>query len=483
MIPTLFNLDFYKTCHHKQYLPGTSRIVSNLTPRSSRIPGIDKIVWFGVANLLLNLQEEFENSVDYDNFNPMYPEIVGNALGVDKDELRIHIGRLADFVHRYGHLPVEIRALPEGAVVPLRVPCLTIHNTDPKFAWLPNFLETHISNSLWQASTSATLARAYRETFDKYARETGSPLEFCDWQGHDFSARGMAGADAAALSGLGHLTSFMGTDTVSALWLGNQIYGQTPAGGSVPATEHSVMCAAGESGEVEVLEHLLKTYPHGIVSVVSDSFDFWAFVKLLCTTYKQKLLDRNGKFVVRPDSGDPVKILVGDSTSTDPMARKGLIEVLWDAFGGVVSATGHRILDSHIGAIYGDSITLERQKLILEGLKNKGFASCNVVLGIGSYTYQYTTRDTFGWAIKATYMERDGKAYNIFKRPKTDDGTKFSAKGLPFVTRENGQYKLIEGVSWDKFVSAENALQPVEIAEDFEEIRLRLKKEPSIFSS
>ncbi len=478
-IPFIFGLDFYKTGHHKQYLPGTTMVVSNMTPRGSRIEGIDKVVWFGIDAYVKDLHRSFANLTSADVH--YWEGIIRDSLN-DPSYCADHLRQLLSL----DELPLEFRSLPEGTVVPMRVPCMTIRNTHPDFAWLPNFLETQISNEIWQPSTAATIARAYREVFDRYSEETDSPPEFCDWQGHDFSARGMCGTEASAKSGMGHLTSFFGTDTVASIYAVKSYYrGSDFIGGSVPATEHSIQCAAGPSGEREVLEHLLKTYQNGILSVVSDSYDFWGFVKMLGTDYKNAIMARAGKFVVRPDSGDPVKILVGDPTATDEMVRKGLIEVLWDFFGGSVSSKGYRILDSHIGAIYGDSITLERQKQILEGLKQKKFASCNVVLGIGSYTYQHVTRDTFGWAIKATYMERNGQSFHTFKQPKTDNGTKFSAKGLPFVYYgEDGQLKMKDGVSMDDFLSEDNELCIVDSRyRDFSNIRLRLASQPSIFSS
>lgn len=475
-------LDFYKVDHIRQYLPGVTKIVSNLTPRASRIDGIDQVVWFGlqryVFDWLVDSWSKFFSTTgaeDIDEFEQQVRDSLFNP-GYDADFLRK--------LRKLGYLPIEIRALPEGTKVPLRIPCMTIHNTHDDFAWLPNFLETQISAELWHMSTTATIAAEYRRVFDNYAKLTGAPMEFCDWQGHDFSCRGMGNMLMAATGGAGHLLSFTGTDTVPAIAFAKQYYNaQGFVGGSVPATEHSVMTCGGEQGEEEVVKHILATYPAGIVSIVGDSYDFWAFVKMLGTTFKDQILARNGKAVIRPDSGDPVKIICGDPLATDPMVRAGLIEVLAGFFGTTTTATGHKVLDSHIGAIYGDSITLERQEAILGGLAAKGYASCNIVLGIGSYTYQYVTRDTFGWAIKATYAIRNGVGTPIFKKPKTDNGTKNSAKGLPFVSRVAGKLSLTENVDWDKFASDENLLQPVYRdgkvlrIEEFADIRKRLAVE------
>lgn len=202
--------------------------------------------------------------------------------------------------------------------------------------------------------------------------------------------------------------------------------------------------------ELRVFKRLItEVYPSGIVSIVSDTFDFWNAITVIAPTLKEEILNRKtnalglSKVVFRPDSGDPVKILVGDIDAPIGSPEfKGAVECLWDVFGGTTTEKGFRVLNERVGLIYGDSITLERAEQILQGLKEKGFASCNVVFGIGSYTYQYLTRDTLGWAVKATAVQQDGVMVEMFKDPKTDGGTKKSAKGLLKVVQENGNYIL-----------------------------------------
>jgi nicotinamide phosphoribosyltransferase len=226
-------------------------------------------------------------------------------------------------------------------------------------------------------------------------------------------------------------------------------------GGSVAATEHSVMCSGSKDGELETFRRLItEVYPQGIVSIVSDTWDLWK----VCTEYlpqlKDIILQRQGKVVIRPDSGDPVKIICGDPEGKTTEERKGVVELLWDVFGGSVTHKGYKLLDAHIGAIYGDSINLERATAICEGLKQKGFAS-QVVFGIGSFTYQYNTRDSFGMAMKATYVEINGKGREIFKNPVTDDGTKQSATGLLQVKKEHGKYVLVDRAGKEAEASGE----------------------------
>jgi nicotinamide phosphoribosyltransferase len=324
-----------------------------------------------------------------------------------------------------------------------------VENTSWDFPWLTNHYETLASCSTWLPCTSATTAYRFRKLLNQQAELTGTDPEFVGWQAHDFSFRGLGGVEAASMSGAAHLLSFVGTDTVPALdFIEEYYWGDEPedylVGGSVAATEHSVMCAGGEDNELETCKRLFGIYPSGILAAVMDTWDLFGFISDTLPQLKEDILARDGKFVIRPDSGNPILILCGDPNHPDERYRKGVVELLWDLFGGTTTATGHRLLDSHIGTIYGDAITYERCQEICERLAAKGFASGNVVFGIGSYTYQYVTRDVYGLAMKATWAEINGVAHDLFKRPATDDGEKFSAKGRLAVHRdEQGKLFLI----------------------------------------
>lgn len=466
LICPIFNAtDFYKVDHRRQYPDNTTLIYSNLTARGSRVTGIDKVVNFGAQFFIKRfLIEAFNDSFfsqPKEKVVADYKRRLDTSLGSDTVPMD-HVIAL----HDLGYLPLEIKTLPEGDLVPLQVPLLTVVNTHPDFFWLTNFIETMLSCTIWGMVTSATVAFEYRKNFEHWAKVTGAPKGFVPWQGHSFCFRGMFGIEAAAMSDAGHMLSFQGTDTIPGIDLLENYYNANSnwqmVGGSVCATEHSTMSSGGKETEAETYKRLItKVYPKGIVSIVSDTYDFWAVVTKIIPSLKKEILARDGKVVIRPDSGDPVKIIVGDPEELDGTpANKGLIQCLWDTFGGTTTPEGYKILDSHIGAIYGDSITIARQKAILEGLAAKGFASSNVVLGIGSYTYQYTTRDTFGMAIKSTYAEIDGKPTPIFKQPKTDSG-KNSHKGLMCVTGTSGNYKVEQNVSWEREKSPENQLKTV----------------------
>jgi nicotinamide phosphoribosyltransferase len=477
----LFLTDGYKTGHHQQYPEGTTLVYSNFTPRSNKYApkGCDQVVSFGQQMIMKQIHDAFQNEF----FSKPKDEVCGEM----KRELSMYLGTDYDVshfeaLHDLGYLPIAVKALPEGTLVPIKVPVLTIYNTHPDFYWVTNYLETIISNLLWKPMTSATIAHTYRKVLTKWQEKTDAERGwFIDWQGHDFSMRGMDSVEAVISSGLGHLTSFLGSDSLPTIYGARKFYGATDVVcGSVNATEHSVMCAGSKEDEVGTFRRLLETYPTGILSVVSDTWDLWKVCTEHVVTLKEEILARDGKLVIRPDSGDPVDILCGFDKPTDlyrnpidarkyrasDAEAKGVIELLWDVFGGTINEQGYKVLDSHIGAIYGDSITIDRANEICARLEAKGFASTNVVLGIGSFTYQYNTRDTFGFAMKATYVEvteldglsnipdKDGilgfktVGREIFKDPITDDGTKKSATGLLSVHNHDGEYVLIDHCTW-----------------------------------
>lgn len=448
-------IDSYKAGHERQYPAGTTEIYSNLTARSgahSNVRGSEGVCFIGLQHFILDFIVEDWN---YSFFHRpkrkvvnAYQRRISNMLGYQIDVAHI------EALHSLGFLPVIIKALPEGSFVPYGVPMLTIRNTLPEFFWVTNMLETSLSAELWQPITSATTYRAYRKIFEKFAKITGTPLEFTAYQGHDFSFRGMPGRHAAAISAFAAIAAgSKGSDTIPAIDLAEEYYGadsdKEVIATTINGTEHSVMCAGGEGDEIGTLRRLIaEIYPSGYVAAVCDSWDFWRVVTEYLPALKDLIMSRDGTLVIRPDSGDPVDIICGSLTAEEGTPEsKGLIECLWDTFGGTLSEEGYKVLDSHIGAIYGDSITLDRAYLILSRLADKGFASGNIVLGIGSYTYQLVSRDTHGMAMKATNAIVNGVSTPIFKCPKTDSGVKKSAKGYLKVVRENGRYVLQENVT------------------------------------
>lgn len=484
LINPLFTIDFYKADHRRQYPTGTEYVYSNFTARKSRLQGINEVVFFGLQFFIQDyLIEAWQHGFflrEKKHVVKAYKRIMDNCLGKDAIDIS-HIEAL----HDLGYLPIDIQAFPEGFLVPIGIPLLTIVNTLPNFFWLTNYLETVLSNYLWKPITSATTAYQYKKLLTRFAEKTCDSLDFVPFQAHDFSMRGMSNVQDAIVSGAAHLTSFVGTDCVASIpFLEDYYYAnsdQELVGGSVPATEHSVMCMGTQDGEFETFKRLItEIYPTGIVSIVSDTWDFWKVITEYLPRLKVEILARPGKVVIRPDSGDPRKIICGDpSAEWGTPERKGAIECLAEIFGGRLNNKGYFELNPQIGLIYGDSITLEKANEILSMMDNKNFASNNIVLGVGSYTYQYVTRDTFGFAVKATWGMVNGESRNIFKNPKTDDGTKKSAKGLLRVGNVGNKYVVFE--EQDFSVPFEDCLKPVFLdgniltAVTLNDIRERLK--------
>lgn len=453
-INTMLALDFYKSDHRRQYPENTELVYSNFTPRKSRVEGVDEMVFFGLDYAI---QEYLIDRMNTQFFHKPKDEVVDsyirrmdNALGKGAID-REHIEAL----HDLGYVPLLIKALPEGTKVPMGVPAFTMYNTHKDFAWVTNYFETLLSSLIWKPCTSATTAHQFRNLFDKYAKLTGADSSAVDFQGHDFSFRGMSGFEDACMSGAAHLLSFKGTDTVPAIDFLEMFYAANSdrefVGGSVAATEHSVMCAGGMESELETIRRLLRLYPTGILSVVSDTWDFWKVVTEYLPILKDEIVarwerDPNSKLVIRPDSGVPHQILNGAEHSSKGPQNLGLIGCLGNIFGYTVNEKGYKRLHPCIGAIYGDGINMEEATRILSGLENSGWESTSVVLGLGSYTYQYVTRDTYGTVCKATYCEIDGESYPIFKSPKTGAWKK-SHKGL---LRVNSDLTVSEDVSWDE---------------------------------
>jgi nicotinamide phosphoribosyltransferase len=388
-------IDFYKADHRRQYPEGTTQVYSNLTARSSKNAKVlrshynEDVVFFGLQyfleSFLIHEWKEGFFKKDKATVLAAYKRRLNQALGVEDFDVS-HIEAL----HDLGYLPIRIKALPEGAHVPIKVPVLTVMNTLPEFFWVTNYLETIFSCFLWKPITSATIAYEFKKLLARFACQTGTSLDFVPYQCHDFSFRGAAGLSDALINGAAHLTSFVSTDTVAAIDLMEAYYDADaddgPLGVAVPATEHSVMCMGGEDHDRATIERLItEIYPTGIVSIVADTWDYWKVVTKDLLALKDKILARDGKVVIRPDSGDPVLIVCGDPTAPkDTPEYKGTMRCLWEIFGGMTTDKGYKMIDRHIGVIYGDSITLERAEQILMRLEKQGFASGNIVFGVGS---------------------------------------------------------------------------------------------------
>lgn len=440
MINPMLLTDFYKTIHHMCYAEGMTKLVSYWTPRMSRKEHMDKVVMFGLQPFIKKYLIQYFNdnffNRDKEEVVKEYKRIISNTLGNIAADTK-HIEAL----HNLGYLPIQIKAIAEGTRVNIKTPMIEITNTHEDFPWLVNYLETFMSCNIWQPMTSATIGYRYREIIEKYFNLTvdnGEVRRACG----DFSMRGFSSVESAELSGAAHLISFLGTATIPAIAYLEEYYNcdveKEAVGLGTPSTEHSVMCSYGED-ELSAYRRLItEVFPRGVLSIVSDTYDYWRVITEILPKLKEEILSRDGKIVIRGDSGDPVKIICGDkSAPRDSNEYKGTVELLWDIFGGEINSKGYKVLNSKIGTIYGDSITIERCEEICKGLMEKGFAVNNCVFGIGSYTYQYNTRDTFGFALKATHAVIKGEERFIFKAPKTDkDNFKKSQKGMCYVYKQ-----------------------------------------------
>lgn len=507
--------DFYKISHKAMYPNGMTKLYSTWTPRSNKFfPESDKVIWFGLQGFILDFLIEYFNeyffSRDVEEVVEEYKLYIHNTF--DENAHTYHIESL----HKLGYLPIEIKALPEGTKVPYRVPCVTVTNTHPDFAWVTNYFETLFSCNLWLPSTTATTAYVFRKIIQKYINLTSDNKDWKRVGAGDFSFRGMASLDAAITSGAAFLTSFDKTSTIPSIQYLCEYYGadvRTENVGSWSASvEHS--CTTSNfavDGDEETFFKKMCTelYPNKPFSFVADSYDYWNFVNKIVRDNKDVILNHTGRINIRPDSGEPEEIICGKAQmwkeydskeqfeeyytqsefmrsiwsnapegenniyldiqgkkyvvnwkSTDDedtfiyrdatLEERGTLDILWEIFGGTVNSKGYKVLNSHIGIVYGDAITLERCIKICEHLVSLGYAVENVVFGVGSYSLQYRTRDSQGWAYKATYAEVNDKPVLVYKDPKTGDGTKTSQKGMVKVYHnEDGEITYKDGITKD----------------------------------
>jgi nicotinamide phosphoribosyltransferase len=434
--------DTYKHTHPRMYPQNLTKLVSYLTPRKNMSPAFDKMVFFGL--------QPFIREYLIDGFNSQFFDL---PLGKVKREYEYYMDCQIGFentewekieaLHKLGYLPIEIRALPEGSVVNMGIPVVEMTNTHPDFAWVVQWIECILQSELWAPCAYATIGKAYHDLAAKYYEETTDGADpFMAMS--DFGMRGMSCMDDSIRASASWLLSFNKTSTIPALpYIEDYYYAcckEQGLGRGGVSTEHSVMGAnyAIDGDEITFVKRLLtELYPNTSFSMVSDTYDYWNMVNNIIPACKDEILAHNGKLLIRPDSGDMVEISIKT------------IEKLWDVFGGTVNSKGYKVLDPHIGLIYGDGCTLNRVNEIYDILKQRGFAANNVVFGVGAFCFHalfdddnkmtVITRDTFGMAMKATYGEFGDKKLFIYKDPKTDDSNlKKSHKGCCRVIRVYG---------------------------------------------
>lgn len=444
-------IDFYKAVHAEMLPTKITKSVSYFTPRMSRVRMWNKVVMFGlqgfVKTYLIDYFNErfFERPID--EVISEYERIMDTSLGKGVYGLQ----KIKD-LHALGYLPIEIWALPEGTKVPMHVPMFCITNTHDDFAWLPQALESLISAEAWHPMLAATVGATYRDIVNKFYDETCDDSVSRNKALGSFDFRGEECTDSAIKAAAGWCLSFVNTATVPVIPYLEKLYNcdctKEPVAFGSPSTEHAVMCSnyAVDGDEVTLLKRLLtEIYPDTSFSAVLDSYDYWNVIDNVLPQIKPEIMAHNGCMLMRGDSGDCIEVV----TKT--------VFKLWDEFGGTINSKGYKVLDPHVKAIYGDSITIQRCERIYEILKDNGFAASNVALGVGSFSFQCVeedgilkpfTRDTFSSCIKATYCEIDHKPYPIFKNPK-EGGFKKSQKGCCLVYKnDNGELCYKDEYTW-----------------------------------
>lgn len=479
-------IDYYKAVHAEMLPKNITKSVSYFTPRMSRVNRWDSVVMFGLQGFIKTYLIDYFNE---EFFNKPIEEVVGKYkrlmdFTLGKDAYKID---KIEKLHKLGYLPIEIVALPEGTIVPMHVPMFGITNTHPDFAWLPQSLESLISAESWHPMLAATVGYTYRQIVNKYYDLTCDDNILRSKALGAFDFRGEECTESAIKAGAGWCLSFVNTATVPTIPYLEENYfcncTKEPVAYGSPSTEHSVMCSnfSVDGDEITLLRRLLtEIYPNTSFSAVLDSYDYWNVIDNILPKLKKEIMEHNGCMLMRGDSGDCVEVV----TKT--------VFKLWEEFGGTINSKGYKVLDPHVKAIYGDSITIQRCEEIYKILMENGFACSNVALGVGSFSFQCIeedgelkpfTRDTFSSCIKATYCEIDGKPTLIFKNPK-DGGFKKSQKGCCRVyTRCDGSICFEDGLTWEQVTDYEkrdNMLIPVfkngELLKEqsLEEVRNRL---------
>lgn len=413
--------DSYKFTHWKQYPLNTEVVYSYWEARKgARFP---ETVFFGLQYFI---KEYLEGVVVTREKIEQASELSKAHFGNDK----IFNREMWEYIltNHGGKLPIRIKAVPEGAVVPIDNVMMTIENTDPKCFALTNHLETLLCQ-LWAPSTCATLSRETKKMIKNYLDRTADNGNGISFMLHDFGFRGVSSVESAGIEGAGHLLNFMGTDTVKAMEVANEYY-NAPYDGlaySVPATEHSVMTSLGREGESKVVEKLLEEYPTGILSIVSDSYDIYNFAgNILGEQFKDKILARDGKVVCRPDSGDPNEVTLK------------VLEILGEKFGITKNSKGYKVLNPKVGVLWGDGIDMEGIRQILFTLEINGWSAENIVFGQGGGLLQKINRDDQRFAFKSSAQKRNGEWFDIFKDPL--EGGKSSKKGRLILACQDDSY-------------------------------------------
>lgn len=436
----LLMTDVYKLGHLRMYKPGTNKIYSYLCARSTKKEA--KALFFGLQPYL-KILEKGVTQEDADEFFQYFTEILGSLPPKDI------VDKINGLV-KLGYIPLEIKAVPEGTYLENKNVLATVTNTHPDFYWVVGFFESLLLK-VWNTTSVATLSHKFKRLATEFTKETSDSDFLLPFLVHDFGYRGVSSEETAELSGAAHLINFCGTDTVPAVKFLKQNYaGEGLIGASVPASEHSIHCSFGptEQDELDYVNNMLDLNPTGLVSVVSDAYDYWRMLTVTLPKVKDRILARDGKFVVRPDSGDPMKILCGDpEAEAGSPANKGTFVLMEELFGASVNSKKYKELNPKVGVIYGDGMYFDRYKAILTKMRDMKYANTNLVVGIGGLLLQQHNRDDLGFAFKATYAEINGEGTELYKDPITDPGKKSHMGLMALVRTDDGVFKTLDKIT------------------------------------
>lgn len=416
----LLMTDSYKLSHYVQYPPGTTNVYSYLESRGGKFGWSE---FFGLQYLLKKYlvgkvvtQEKIDEAAEFSK------EHFGNSSSIFNREGWEYI-----LNKHNGQLPLKIKAVPEGSIIPVKNVLVTVENTDPNCFWLTNYMETLLVQ-VWYPITVATQSWHMREIIRRYLEETGDPTGI-DFKLHDFGFRGVSSVETAGIGGAAHLVNFKGTDTIAGIVLANEYYNSGVCGHSIPASEHSTMTSWGRKYEVDAYRNMLEQYPDGLVACVSDSFDIFNACKSLWgDQLRYEVTKRNGTLVIRPDSGDPNKVL------------PQVFNLLGEQFGFDINSKGYKVLNPKVRVIQGDGIDFESLSAILEVLRVNKWSADNIAFGSGGGLLQKLNRDTMKFAFKCSNVVVKGEERDVYKQPITDS-VKNSKRGrlqLSYVVGAHG---------------------------------------------
>lgn len=452
----ILNTDSYKASHWVQYPEGTEGVFSYIESRGGKY---NQTVMFG---LQMFIKEYLTKPVTQDNINEAKDFFAAHGEPFNEDDWQY-------IVDKYdGYLPVKIKAVPEGTVVPVKNVLLTIENTDPALYWLTSYLETSLLRAIWYPTTVATVSWNIKQVIKKYMEDTDGDMEGLPFKLHDFGARGVSSLESAKVGGAAHLVNFMGTDTVVAPWTVMKYYGGEMPGFSIPAAEHSTITSWGIGKEVDAYRNMLNKYAsNGIMAVVSDSYDIYnAVSNIWGKELKDEVIESGATIVIRPDSGDPVEVVAN------------VLELLDIEFGSTINSKGYKLLNN-VRVIQGDGINEDSIRAILERAKALKFSADNLAFGMGGALLQHMDRDTQQWAMKCSAMKINGKWEDVWKSPATDPGKASKRGRLALVLDDNNNYRTVaENAIGDQVEVMETIFENGVLCKEytFEEIRERSNK-------